>query len=509
MQVIAERAKDLDSRMHVALLRDDAMERVRVLESVGQVALAYVTAKVNHLPADVLARLEQRVQEEKLQIEYEDFGAPLARALPPLFGTRESWPLTDSITASSQAKMEKQQQQQQLFQQPESEVGQEVEEEEEEEEEEEQEDELNVSATDAWGGGEDEIDLSDEELAPAVTSVPAPAAGRKRNDFDDDEEEDESGFFSTVQRGVAPTSKWVASSTLASDHVAAGSFDTAMKLLNRQIGITNFAPMKRTFLQIRASAQAYLVEPAPLSQLPVSVFPTRERGEFPLPIISLASLREGKLANCFDLFSKAKFAESLQEFRVMLQTIPLVVCATTAETLELAQLLAYCREYIIAITLKLESEREGGGDPKRQFELSAYLTRRDLQPAHLLLVCKVAMVKAFKLENYITAAHFAKRILALPGVDHERNAKLKSDAQKVLQKSEREGRNAIVDLIYSQDQSFELDVVTLAPLLQGAVGKRCPFCQSTSAAQGELCPVCELSPIGVETLGLVSMTKRS
>lgn len=505
MQVIAERAKDLDSRMHVALLRDDALERVKVLESVGQIALAYVTAKVNNLSSE-LARLDARVLEEKIQIEYEDFGAPLARPCPPLLGTRESWPLTDSITASSQAKMEKQQQ---LFQQPEL-VASEAQDEDNDElaeegvSEPEENDALNVTTTDAWGADEDEIDLSDEELP--VAAVATSAALKKRGNSSDEDESGEDGFFATVQRGVPPTAKWVASSTLASDHIAAGSFETAMKLLNRQIGITHFAPLKRSFLQIRASAQAYLVEPSPLSGVKVSVFPTRELGEFPLPIVSLASLRDGKLAACFDLFSKAKFAESLQEFRAMLQTIPLVVCSSTPETLELAQLLAYCREYIVAITLKLQSDLDSV-DAKRQCELSAYLTRRDLQPAHLMLVCKVAMVKAFKLENYITAAHFAKRILALTGIDAERNAKLKSDAQKVLQKSEREGRNAM-DLLYTQDQSFELDVVSLLPLASGS-GKRCPFCQSTSAAQGQLCPVCDLSPIGVETLGLVSMTKRS
>jgi len=237
----------------------------------------------------------------------------------------------------------------------------------------------------------------------------------------------------------------------------------------------------------------------------ISTYPLRSDG-LPMPVVTLRSV-VSRLPGAYDHFGKAKFEESLAEFRNIIQTVPLVVCTSTEETLELQQLLSFAREYIIAIELRLAADALGNeADQVRACELSAYLTRRDLQPAHLMLVVKVSMVKAFKLENYITAASFARRLLAMPGIDSEKNAKLKADAQKVLQKSEREGRNA-VEMLYS-DSSFDLDMSTLKPVPFGQC-KKCPFCQATSMAAGKLCQVCELSPVGVETLGLVSMMKRS
>jgi coatomer protein complex subunit alpha (xenin) len=352
-----------------------------------------------------------------------------------------------------------------------------------------------ADAGEAWD--DDGIDLGDEEeiAAPTITtSAVAPSLG---------EAPSMTGQFAAVQRGQPLPGRWVQTSTLAADHVAAGSFETAMRLLNRQIGVVNFAPLKRLFLQIRAASATSLPGPPLIDS--INTYPLRKDSELPMPVVTLQTVT-ARLPQAYDFFAKAKFEESLGEFKQILQTVPLVVCSSTEEILELQQLMAFAREYIIAIRLRLAADALGENDQVRACELSAYLTRRDLQPAHLMLVVKVSMVKAFKLENYITAASFARRLLAMPGIDSEKNAKLKTDAQKVLQKSEREGRNA-VEMAYS-DSSFDLDVVTMKPTPFGQC-KKCPFCQATSMASGSLCQICELSPVGVETLGLVSMMKRT
>jgi hypothetical protein len=45
------------------------------------------------------------------------------------------------------------------------------------------------------------------------------------------------------------------------------------------------------------------------------------------------------------------------------------------------------------------------------------------------------------MQNYINAASFARRILELPDINSERHAETRVKAQKVLQKSEQQGRN--------------------------------------------------------------------
>ena len=62
--------------------------------------------------------------------------------------------------------------------------------------------------------------------------------------------------FVAPSEGVGAKASWVANSSCAADHVAAGSFETAAQLLNRQIGIVNFAPLRTHFLSIYCGAHA-------------------------------------------------------------------------------------------------------------------------------------------------------------------------------------------------------------------------------------------------------------
>ncbi len=84
------------------------------------------------------------------------------------------------------------------------------------------------------------------------------------------------------------------------------------------------------------------------------------------------------------------------------------------------------REYVTAIRLKLAITELGEKDEVRSTELCAYFTHCNLQPGHLFLALRQAMVQAFRIKNYITAASFAHRLLELPEVSSEKNAEIKS-----------------------------------------------------------------------------------
>jgi len=60
---------------------------------------------------------------------------------------------------------------------------------------------------------------------------------------------------------------WVRNSPVAADHVAAGSFESAMNLLNRQIGAVNFAPLERRFFEIHQASRTFLPANASLPPL--------------------------------------------------------------------------------------------------------------------------------------------------------------------------------------------------------------------------------------------------
>jgi hypothetical protein len=79
---------------------------------------------------------------------------------------------------------------------------------------------------------------------------------------------------------------WVANSALAVDHAAAGSFETAMQLLHRQIGVVNFAPLKPAFARVFRAARVSL--PTLPAAPPLGLF--LQRGDLDAPPPREASL---------------------------------------------------------------------------------------------------------------------------------------------------------------------------------------------------------------------------
>jgi coatomer protein complex subunit alpha (xenin) len=203
-------------------------------------------------------------------------------------------------------------------------------------------------------------------------------------------------------------------------------------------------------------------------------------------------------------FHKGKFDLARGEFDAIMHSIPLVVVETRTEEMEVKQLLEICREYITGLRLQL-ARKEGkskGVSPKRIAELAAYFTNCKLQPAHLALALDVAMSSAYRLENFITAAGFARRLIDMPQSASSKSMAAK--AQKVLSASERKGRNKH-ELDYDERNPFVICSRTLTPIYKGSPFTRCPYCGATFKPEfkDELCEACGISRIGVKTLGLV------
>ena len=74
-----------------------------------------------------------------------------------------------------------------------------------------------------------------------------------------------------------------------------------------------------------------------------------------------------------------------------------------------------------------------------------------------------------------------------------------------LQKSQSEGRNA-VKINYSPTQQFTLCGASLIPVM-GHGFVRCPLCGTAYKPDfsGQICQVCDIPTIGVETVGLTCM----
>lgn len=77
--------------------------------------------------------------------------------------------------------------------------------------------------------------------------------------------------------GSSEADIWARTSPIAADHIAAGSFESAMQLLNRQVGAVNFEPLQARFEEIYLASRTFL--PANAGMTPLVNYVRRKPSE--------------------------------------------------------------------------------------------------------------------------------------------------------------------------------------------------------------------------------------
>lgn len=245
-------------------------------------------------------------------------------------------------------------------------------------------------------------------------------------DMDDDIQIEEEANLVDVEASSGPASSeadlWARNSPLAADHVAAGSFDTAMQLLNRQVGAVHFEPLKPRFMEIYQSSKTYLPATVGLEPLVNYVRRTVEETDSRkvLPIIprSLETIASVDLQEGYAAMRANKLEDGVQIFRRILNSVLVNTVSSEAHVAEAKKIISTAREYILAMTIELERRSLSTDTPenlKRSLELSAYFTIPKLEVAHRQIALMAAMKLAFANKNYASALSFANRLLANGG----------------------------------------------------------------------------------------------
>eukprot|EP00241_Pyramimonas_parkeae_P000140 CAMPEP_0114250424 /NCGR_PEP_ID=MMETSP0058-20121206/14690_1 /TAXON_ID=36894 /ORGANISM="Pyramimonas parkeae, CCMP726" /LENGTH=1223 /DNA_ID=CAMNT_0001364079 /DNA_START=173 /DNA_END=3845 /DNA_ORIENTATION=- len=504
MMKIAEMRSDVMGRFHNALYLGDVRERARIFEEAGHFSLAYATA-VSHNLEDLKAHLEER-----LDGKVPDVSALVADAklmLPPQPLLREdNWPLLtvtkgffDGAFATGEVPEGDKVAGSGAFGMSAEEI---------------------VGAEDmegAWGG-DDDLDLGiDSGDADPMAGYPTEPKG------DDDDEEGgwemedlelppdvegdaraggEVSYFVAPSVGVPIAQTWGHKSALAGQQAAAGCFDSAMRLLNRQLGIVNFKPLKPLMLDLALGSHSLLPGMPTLPPLHSAMGSGWSAEANPAPpatpaLLFSMSVLEESLKRAYKLVTEGKFTEALKLFSSLLQMIPLVVVETRKEVDDVKELQTIAREYTNALRIELKRKEEKD-NPKRQAELAAYFTHCNLQPIHLSLSLRSAMSIFFKLKNFDTAATFCRRLLEL-----NPPPKVAQQARQVLAACEKSPGDA-ENLQYDARNPFVTCSKTFVPIYRGTKEALCPCCGShfVEVVKGELCPVCEMGKIGMDAGGL-------
>ena len=239
---------DISSNFQAALYLGDVEERVNILKSCGQKSLAYLTAASHGLT--------EEAEGMKEQAPADSLPEPLADASllippPPVHRNTENWPLLtvskgffdgaiqqkkSGTSGAGLAAMA--------------------------------EDEDAVNDDEGGWGDDDDLDLDDdgnvkekEEGSDAESDAGSGWGGSDDDDLDIPDDIDigpevgGDGSFVPPTRGTSQAVHWTNNSQLAGDHVAAGSFETACRLLHDQLAVVDFNEYKSVFISIYAASR--------------------------------------------------------------------------------------------------------------------------------------------------------------------------------------------------------------------------------------------------------------
>jgi coatomer subunit alpha len=227
--------------------------------------------------------------------------------------------------------------------------------------------------------------------------------------------------------GTSEADMWARNSPLAADHVAAGSYDTAMQALNRQIGAVNFGPLKPRFQEIYTASKTYLPAnaglPSIVNYVRRNVDETDSRKCLPVIPRDLESLTTTGLQEGYTAMRTNKLEAGVVTFKNILQSLIVNVVGSESQVAEAKDLIAKAVEYALAMSIELERRTlaaTAGDSPsedqlKRQLELSAYFTVPKLDVTHRQLALMAAMRLALTNKQYKSALSFANRVLANGG----------------------------------------------------------------------------------------------
>merc|ERR1739844_300495 len=255
---------------------------------------------------------------------------------------------------------------------------------------------------DAGWDVDDDLELPPELEAQAVVA----------SDGDD-------SYFVAPTKGTNPRQFWANNSSCPVDHILAGTFESACRLLHDQVGVVNFEKYKTLFMTNYArSGTSFTALPLlpSLAGYPQSNW--KDAGPkqgLPAVGLKLNDLVQ-RLQSCYQLTTGGKFGDAIEKLRAILLSIPLLIVDTKQDETEAIQLREISMNYLVGLTMETtrkELPKTNIEQQKRICEMAAYFTHCNLQPVHQILTLRTALNLFFKLKNFKSAGSFARRLLEL------------------------------------------------------------------------------------------------
>lgn len=312
MQKIAEHRGDMTARFQNSLYLGDVENRIEMFKELDLYPLAYLTAKAHGMDDEAASLLELSGLTED-QINMPSAAAPIPTPLASVRTYLANWPVKTTSATTFEKVL----------------LGAEGADEE--------------VAANGYGGDEDLIEpnvSADRDGGLDEEDDEGDAEGWDMGD--DVEAEVESDFVNVeaAEAGAGSTEAdlWARNSPIAADHVAAGSYESAMQLLNRQVGAVNFKPLQWRFAEIYQASRTFLPAnpglPPIVNYVRRTVNETDSRKVLPLIPRDLESISNTEFTAGKTQVRTNKLEEALQSFRKILHLFLLNAVSSAADVNE-------------------------------------------------------------------------------------------------------------------------------------------------------------------------------
>lgn len=293
---------------------------------------------------------------------------------------------------------------------------------------------------------------------------------------------------------------WLRNNKTAAGYVAVGAFEQAASLLNKQLGVVNFAPLRRRFLEVYSSNKLYLpgADGLPAMKTYIRSRDDEDDAEKFVPLIPGFEELDEKLTLAFKYFRGNNLPDAIAAFRDIVYTIAVLTVDDEEKQGKCEDILSLCGEYILGLSIELERRAIEGTNLKRNLELAAYFTRAKLQNAHRVNALQVAMLQSFKNKNYSSASYFASELLAIvpTGPKAEQAKKIRGRADTI-------SSDAIV-IDFDPYADFDICSASYTLIYKGeeVVSEALVGAKYKAEYKGQVCRVTNITRIGTPALGL-------
>lgn len=319
--------------------------------------------------------------------------------------------------------------------------------------------------------------------------------------FDDVPESQEDEVAATKVEGAdGEIAHWLRNNKTAAGYVAVGAFDQAASLLNKQLGVSNFEPLRRRFMEVYSCNKLYLpgVDDLPAMKDYIRADNDDDDPNKFRPLIPGFDTLEEKLSAAFKFFRSNNLSMSIATFREIVYTIAVLTVDGEDEVAKCDDVLTLCREYILGLSIELERRSLDPSQVERNLELAAYFTRAKLQNAHKVNALQVAMLQSFKFKNYSSASFFASELLSIvsTGPKAEQAQKIKARADTISSDA--------VEVDFDPYAEFDICCASFTPIYKGSpsVSEALVGAKYKPQYQGEVCRITEITTIGAPASGL-------